>query len=455
MSDSLRLRKILLKNKVALGLKFQDKTESSDSSSSSSENSDCENNILENTLTPEVQEELLNLIDNLNLDNQKMENIRFFTSLLPTFSGDQDHLESFIKAVDEFYNIYFTPLAPEDQKKVVLAAIKSKLVDSAQHFLLSRPDLSDWSSIKTELRKKFGDPITYSILMQQLQYFKLNKGENILQFVDRLKTFVQRIISKINCEVPNDAAKLLLINQVESTSVLILTANSPQTLKTMLMLQRPGTLNDAYTHVVNFNMIESQVNFTNQVSLQNTQRNLNNNNNNSYNSHKYFNKQNFNSQPPMPTFSQTNPFPRQPINVQPRPIPRHYPTNAQVFGRQSKPMYQQNNPPKQESPVPMSISTAGPSRIQPRQTSTRYPNFFQSTGPRNFISEELTNVQISEPYESSHLNQPPDIFYTDQLEDQPQNFDPDYDNLHYTQNFENSEENSENFQNQASNQKLT
>ena len=119
----------------------------------------------------------------------------------------------------------------------------------------------------------------------------------------------------------------------------------------------------------------------------------------------------------MPTFSQTNPFPRQPINVQPRPIPRHYPTNAQVFGRQSKPMYQQNNPPKQESPVPMSISTAGPSRIQPRQTSTRYPNFFQSTGPRNFISEELTNVQISEPYESSDLNQPPDIFYTDQLED--------------------------------------
>ena len=118
-------------------------------------------------------------------------------------------------------------------------------------------------------------------------------------------------------------------------------------------------------------------------------------------------------------------------------------------------MYQQNNPPKQESPVPMSISTAGPSRIQPRQTSTRYPNFFQSTGPRNFISEELTNVQISEPYESSDLNQPPDIFYTDQLEDQPQNFDPDYDNLHYTQNFENSEENSENFQNQASNQKLT
>ena len=317
MSDSLRLRKILLKNKVALGLKFQDKTESSDSSSSSSENSDCENNILENTLTPEVQEELLNLIDNLNLDNQKMENIRFFTSLLPTFSGDQDHLESFIKAVDEFYNIYFTPLAPEDQKKVVLAAIKSKLVDSAQHFLLCRPDLSDWSSIKTELRKKFGDPITYSILMQQLQYFKLNKGENILQFVDRLKTFVQRIISKINCEVPNDAAKLLLINQVESTSVLILTANSPQTLKTMLMLQRPGTLNDAYTHVVNFNMIESQVNFTNQVSLQNTQRNLNNNNNNSNNSHKYFNKQKFNSQPPSLHFHKQIHFPDNPLTFNP------------------------------------------------------------------------------------------------------------------------------------------
>ena len=184
-----------------------------------------------------------------------MENLRFYTSLLPTFSGTQNHLESFIRSIDEFYQLYFTNNGIE-QNKVVLAAIKSKLIDSARDFLLSRPDLDSWPSIKEALRQKFGDPITYQILHQQLQYFKINKNESIIQFVDRLKSFVQKIFSKLHCEVADANAKLILINQIEKTSVLILTANSPQTLKTMLMLQRPNTIDDAYIQVNNY-MIES------------------------------------------------------------------------------------------------------------------------------------------------------------------------------------------------------
>ena len=89
---------------------------------------------------------------------------------------------------------------------------------------------------------------------------------------------MQRIFSKLHCEVADaDAnAKLILINQIEKTSVLILTANSPQTLKTMLMLQRPNTIDDAYTHVLNYNMIESQVNFTNMSNVNNNQFTYNN-----------------------------------------------------------------------------------------------------------------------------------------------------------------------------------
>lgn len=465
--SSSRLRKILLKNKAALGLNSRNlKAESSDSDSDSSENSDAENSILDTTLTPESQEELVLLVKKLSLENSncKMENIRFFTSLLPTFSGNQDHLESFIIAIDEFHSLYHTVGATEDQKKVVLAAIKSKLVDDAKHFLLSRPDLSDWPSIKNELRTKFGDPITYLILMQQLQYFKINKNEGILQFVDRLKSFAQRIISKINCEVDNNAAKALLISQIENTSVLILTANSPQTLKTMLMLQRPATLNDAYTHVLNFNMIESQVNFTNQNSVfQNPFKNNSQNSNN--NQHRPTNSPFFNPQRPMPIVPRYQPFPSQPIFVQPRPVQRHYPTNAQVFGQQTKPSFAQNKPPKQDAPIPMSISTAGPSRIQQhRQPPPRYPNFFQSTGPRNFVSQELSNVEIQEACDTYQPLEPPQTSYPEYLENQPytQYYNPDFEsqnhpdqNLGFEQNFENSEENSQNFQNLASDPKLT
>ena len=59
---------------------------------------------------------------------------------------------------------------------------------------------------------------------------------------------MQRIFSKLHCEVADANAKLILINQTEKTSVLILTANLPQTLKRILILQRPNTIDDAYTH---------------------------------------------------------------------------------------------------------------------------------------------------------------------------------------------------------------
>ena len=317
MSDpSQRLRNILAKNRASLGLS----TDNLDNLNLPSEESDS-------------QDELVNLISSLNLDsrsnailnnnNLKMENLRFHTSLLPTFSGIQSHLESFILAIDEFYALYYN--TSEDQKKVVIAAIKSKLLDKARDFLLSRPDLTSWATLKVALRQKFGDPITYQILIQQLQYFKINKNENILQFVDRLKSFIQRIFSKIQCEVQDDCAKIILINQVQQTSVLILTANSPQTLKTMLMLQRPSTLDDAYSHVLNYDMIESQVNFTNNSNLQNYHMP------NPNISQKYPVK----SSQPMPMAFPQRPqhFISQPVPIQPKPVQRNYPTNAQVFGK--------------------------------------------------------------------------------------------------------------------------
>lgn len=454
MSDaSRRLKNILLRNRAALGLKI--------TISDESENSDSDLDNLNKTLTPGGQDELVDLLENLSLDNNKpkMENLRFHTSLLPTFSGNQDHLESFILSVDEFYSLYYNH--GEDQKKVVLAAIKSKLVDDARNFLLSRPDLIDWNVIKVALRQKFGDPITYLILMQQLQYIKINKNENILEFVDRLKNFMRRIISKIQCEVQEQDSKSILISQVEHTSVLILTANSPQTLKTMLMLQLPKTLDAALTHVVNYNMIESQVNFTNSnnSTLQNTIPKQNHNNIN-----RNFNKPIFNAQQPFimqqPHIPRPQIFPSQPVHVQPRQIQRHFPTNAQVFGKRPNSSYQQNNAPRRDAPVPMSISTAGPSRVQQqRQPSLNYPNFFQPTGPRNFTSQELSNVEINphhDPYMPNQSSEPSQDFdtYYSYPEEQPSPQDTPDQNLDF-ENFENNEENFENFPKLASNPELT
>ncbi|KAL1488826.1 hypothetical protein ABEB36_014622 [Hypothenemus hampei] len=383
-----------------------------------------------------------------------MDNIKFHTSLLPTFSGKQEHLESFILSIDEFYSLYFNN--SDEQRRLVTAAIKSKLVEDARNFYLSRPDLISWSEIKLGLRQKFGDPITYFVLMQQLQYLKIERNEGIMPFVDRLKTFVQRIIAKIQCEVVDPTSKATLLIQVENTSVLILTANSPQTLKTMLMKQRPTTLDDAVQCVVNYDMIESQVNFTNNnfPSTRNPTERSNN-----------F-KSNQNRTPPnifrnqvhpvtLPPQNRPQTFPSQPIPIQSRPINRYYPTNAQVFG-QSKPLLPGK---RQDSPTPMSTSTAGPSRLQQqRQPSVRYQNHFVPTGPRNFVSQELTNVEIhpqstSDPDQTLEENYPND-YPPYNVDDLKESYDYNQ-GCNLPQNLEANEENFENFPNPASYPELT
>lgn len=470
---SKRLKEILYRNRARLGLVKE--RNSSDSSSSENESSDSEEKTRYDS-NPK-QKELVDLFDNLILENSshtskevessnnnnfKMENIRFHTSLLPTFSGKQEHLESFILAIDEFYALYYGN--SEAQKQLVTAAIKSKLVDDARNFYLSRPDLNDWLAIRVALRQKFGDPVTYLVLMQQMQYIKINRNESMLEFVDRLKTFVQRIIAKIQCEVTDVTSKTTLLSQVENTSVLLLTANSPQTLKTMLMIQRPNTLDTALQHVINYNMIESQVNFTNNHSpmrnhMEKPHQSLNHNN-------RGFNNNFINPHTNQHNTNQIRPqvFPSQPINVQPRFVPRHYPTNAQVFGK-SRQIPQQNRP-RQDTPTPMSISTAGPSRFlhQQKQPPMRH-NTFIPTGPRNFISQELTNVEVNSQtplYDDSFMYNQYDENYLQQQNNVPPQNDfeqnlafQNYCDTNYEACQETEEINNENFQKVASEIPLT
>lgn len=476
MSDaSQRLRQILQRNRVALGLDLSNISENNEiESSNEADNFEDSEGFRSFNLTvnnsPDVQDELINLLDNLSLNNDSpnMESLRFHTTLLPNFSGNQDHLESFILSIDEFYSLYSTN--GEAQKKLVLAAIKSKLVDDAKNFLLSRPDLIDWTPIKEALRQKFGDPITYPILMQQLQYVRINKNEGLLEFVDRLKTFVQRIISKIQCEVADQNSKILLVNQIEKTAVMILTANSPQTLKTMLMLQCPDKINDALTHVLNYNMIESQVNFSNNNFQQyNKYSQIQNPIQKKFNAtHK--NSSNSVNRPPTdishPQINYLLPaqqtFPSQPIFVNPRPVQRNYPTNSQVFGNQAKTQQFNRPPPRQDALVPMSISTAGPSRMtQQRQPPFKYPSLFQPSGPPNFTSQELSNVEtqpelpIYNPYD---VEQSTMTHYEEYPQYEEESYNPEeYTNIQdFTpNNAQNLENKQENFSIQASNAALT
>ncbi|KAF2890593.1 hypothetical protein ILUMI_15580 [Ignelater luminosus] len=95
----------------------------------------------------------------------------------------------------------------------------------------------------------------------------------------------------------------------------------------------------------------------------------------------------------MPSISFNNPNQNQffstPINFQNRTFQNKFPSNPQTLDKKSEP-----------KPTPMSI-VSNKTIPRPNQSAIRRPtNCFQSTGPRNFISEELYNVETPQEYQS-------------------------------------------------------
>ena len=74
----------------------------------------------------------------------------------------------------------------------------------------------------------------------------------------------------------------------------------------------------------------------------------------------------------------------------------------------------------------MSTSTAGPSRQYQQRIPFRPPNFFQSSGPKNFVSQELTNIE-------TNTNSYPDVPY---IEDNQTEYYSDYSPQYHSEHCE-------------------
>ncbi|KAF2879799.1 hypothetical protein ILUMI_26374 [Ignelater luminosus] len=101
-------------------------------------------------------------------------------------------------------------------------------------------------------------------------------------------------------------------------------------------------------------------------------------------------------QSPNQHFPQQTQFPSQPINIRPRPIQRTFPTNAQLFGP-SKDVFKPTGRIPSNTPEPMSTTFRNntvrrPFQNHPQTSTNTFSNHFKSTGPRNFISEELHQI---------------------------------------------------------------
>lgn len=343
-----------------------------------------------------LEESFLNLSTNTIIVN-KMD-AQAFARLLPNFDGNSDHLEQFINSIDDFYLSFYN--TSEVQKKYVFSAIKSKLIGEAHNLLFCRPDITKWDELKSALRQKFGDPISFLVLLHQLNYFNKPKNESLMDFITRLKQFIQRIYAKIQSEQVDENVRKAFQHQTEKTAIITLISNSPDVLKSYLLMTNPNTLNDAISCITNYNLIESQVDLRQQLNKQNNiQHTISRNNN-------------YSNSPQRPA------FPSDPLNIQPRQMPpRKFPTNIPAF-KQPQPKFNVFAPQRNATfpkPIPMSsinspipenpssrntqsMRTYRPNNVQYHNQSTSFPrnNHFQNSGQkRNFISQELTNLECS------------------------------------------------------------
>lgn len=365
-------------------------------------------------------------------------------SLLKTFDGNTNHLEAFINIIDTFYNRYHA--GDESQKEFVNLAIQSKLVGEANDFILTRPDLTSWPTIREALRLKFGDPISRQNLTQQLMFAIRNKNESTLDYVHKLKALVHRISSKIQSEDLDTNTKHTLIAQTELTATHNLMSNVPQELRTVLIIQNPVDLSTAQNLIVNYELINNQISFKSHF-------------NQNVNPHKSLPKpsstpfsqfhpqsQNYN----YPRHQQINkPFPSQPINIQPQMnrFQRQFPTNSRVFGKPQN-VFKPTNTSNFPKPTPMSgvsvqprtpinQSMSRPNNFRPPSNQTNGNNYWRNDSHANpLVFQEITHLE--NPEETSGNN--PDSFFDPQYNFDYQNhIDPEYTQDEQSVFFDNNE----------------
>ncbi|KAL3269001.1 hypothetical protein HHI36_008086, partial [Cryptolaemus montrouzieri] len=384
-----------------------------------------------------------NSVDNVKQSNKM--NVESFAKLLPSFEGNPNHLEHFIQSIDEFYISFFN--TNEIQKKYVFACIKSKLLGEAHNLLYCRSDITTWENLKIALRHKFGDPISYLVLLHELNYFNKLKNESLMDFINRLKQFMQRIFAKIQAEEANPSVREAFNLQTEKTAIITLISNSPDVLKSYLLTIEPSSLDDAIACTSNYNLVDSQISLRNQLNASRQIPNRNpfnrNTNQNTNNTQIY----------KMQIPQNSNYFPSQPINIQPRQNQHRFPSNIPAFNQSKQnvfaPQRNQNFP----KPVPMSITnaplpdnkigstgTVSMRTYRPNKPQSREYNHFSNIQPtQKYTVQELTNLECENPSYNEGENEEYDY-----------SSDPNFLTFSEYENPNSDEQASENFTNQAS-----
>ncbi|KAF5306342.1 hypothetical protein FQR65_LT07366 [Abscondita terminalis] len=315
--------------------------------------------------------------------------------IIPQYEGGSKNLSYYIQQCEKFINTYKVNIPGQEQcslNKLVFELCCSKLTGTARETLIVS-NCATWAQVKTTLLNRFGDQRNETLLENDLITCYQFSNEIYEQYYERLKSKLQQILEHINIREENVNIKTFKKQMYEQRAQNTFCAGLLEPYRSFISNKTIASLEDALTQLRNYDNHQQQVSFLNfirhkqpsQFSKQTSHQTKQPLKSTQIQkpSHSY------NYQQPslnMRFSHHSNQFPRGPINIQSRPIQSNFPTNSQVFGK--KPEFK---------PTPMSVNTRNTFQSNRNQNQPQLQrNHFQQTGPRNFTSEELYNVEQSD-----------------------------------------------------------
>lgn len=430
---------------------------SSSHSNSTEENSNNELNLSDfetNPIDLDLDRLFLNLslnevTENFNNCEIKMARPTFDSKLLeivPKFDGNPLELSSFLDTANTLFNTYWDP-DPSNRNSVqnvtLIYGIYAKLIGKARE-VYSICISKEWASVKNALISHFGDQRDENGLLFDLDQMRQHNNEPSLQFYTRIMSNLSALHNYIDTHENNAGIVAVKKEFYNKHALKIFLAGLKDPLGSTIRAMRPDSLATARQFIISENNIRHLQRPQNDFQKNKPQQNFYNNqphhshnNNNNHQPHNFNNK--FQSSfPQQPTYFNP-PFPRGPINIQPRPIfNQRFPTNRQVFGppKNTTNVWKPTNQ-HQPRPTPMSGISHG-TFPKPRPINQQPPRYSRP----NFVFEELHNMEQPAYYYPS-----PGPSYQNYTYYEPEYFYSNYDTPNYVnepdkqcENFENYDE---------------
>lgn len=358
-----------------------------------SRTSDNSNNSVINNL------EIENINNHLEMANYTEINIA--KEIIPHYEGGSKNLSYFIQQCEKFCNTYKNKTAGQENctlNKLLFEICCSRLTGAARDTLVISNCLT-WDNVKKALISRFGDPRNETLLENDLSTCYQSINENYDQYYEKIKAKLQQLLEHLNISEEDENLKIYKSAAFTQRALETYKAGLLEPYRSFISYKSINSLEDCLIQLRNYDNYKQQVNFLNfmrqKVPLkQNLRQPIPNRNpppkipNQQFNTTPFSNQINSTSHASFrnPNYNQNqnkNQFPSGPINIQTRPIQRHFPTNSQVFGNKSQP-----------EPTPMSISTRNTTRSF-QNAPNRYNNNFRNPGPQNFITE-IHNIEDPE-----------------------------------------------------------